>query len=150
MRVNRWPLALACGLVTAVAIPLVPAGVPILLAAAAGAFWGFIRPSEAGSLARGSHDRGSGSFWLALWHLRPLLGYGLPERWMRSPRMVQVTACLTVLLASLTVMNTVATGTQLVLDARLGALVVAAIALWLRAPFLLVVILGALAAGLLR
>lgn len=46
-------LALACGLVTAVAIPLVPAGVPILLAAAAGAFWGFIRPSEAGSLARG-------------------------------------------------------------------------------------------------
>ena len=80
-----------------------------------------------------------------------LLGYSLPERWMRSPRMVQVAACLTVaLLASLTVMNTVASGAQLVLDARLGALAVAAIALWLRAPFLLVVILGALAAGLLR
>ena len=41
-------LALACGLVTALAIPLVPAGVPILLAAALGALWGWVRPSEAG------------------------------------------------------------------------------------------------------
>ena len=40
-------LALACGLVTAIAIPLVPAGVPILLAAVVGAVWGWIRPSEA-------------------------------------------------------------------------------------------------------
>ena len=40
-------LALACGLVTAIAIPLVPAGVPILLAAVVGAAWGWIRPSEA-------------------------------------------------------------------------------------------------------
>ena len=39
-------LALACGLVTALAIPLVPAGVPILLAALVGAAWGWIRPSE--------------------------------------------------------------------------------------------------------
>ena len=42
-------LALACGLVTAIAIPLVPAGVPILLAAVVGAVWGWIRPSEAQS-----------------------------------------------------------------------------------------------------
>ena len=42
-------LALACGLVTAIAIPLVPAGVPILLAAVVGAVWGWIRPSEARS-----------------------------------------------------------------------------------------------------
>ena len=40
-------LALACGLVTAIAIPVVPAGVPILLAAAVGALWGWVRPSEA-------------------------------------------------------------------------------------------------------
>ena len=40
-------LALGCGLVTALAIPWVPAGVPILLAAALGAFWGWVRPSEA-------------------------------------------------------------------------------------------------------
>ena len=87
----------------------------------------------------------------ALAFVTKLLGYSLPERWMRSPRMAQVAASLTVaLLASLTVMNTVASGTALVLDARLGALAVAALALWLRAPFLLVVVLGALASALLR
>ena len=47
-------------------------------------------------------------------------------------------------------MNTLASGTRIGLDARLGALLVAALALWLRAPFLLVVILGAVAAALLR
>ncbi|HEX7747372.1 MAG TPA: AzlC family ABC transporter permease [Bordetella sp.] len=36
-------LALACGLVTALAIPCLPAGMPILLAAAAGAAWGWWR-----------------------------------------------------------------------------------------------------------
>ena len=98
---------------------------------------------------------------LSLWHwvllacalcfVIKLLGYSLPERWMRSPRMAQIAACLTVaLLASLTVMNTLASGTRISLDARLGALLVAALALWLRAPFLLVVILGAVAAALLR
>ena len=87
----------------------------------------------------------------ALAFVTKLLGYSLPERWMRSPRMAQIAACLTVaLLASLTVMNTVAHGTALVLDARLAALAVAALALWLRAPFLLVVLLGAGAAGVVR
>ena len=38
----------------------------------------------------------------------------------------------------------------LVFDARVGALIAAAIALWLRAPFLIVVIVGAAAAALLR
>jgi uncharacterized membrane protein len=80
-----------------------------------------------------------------------LLGYSLPQRWLHSPRMTQVAACLTVaLLASLTVMNTLASGTQLRFDARLVSLAVAAAALWLRLPFLLVVILGALAATLVR
>ena len=87
----------------------------------------------------------------ALAFVTKLLGYSLPGRWMRNPRMAQVAASLTVaLLASLTVMNTVAGGTHLALDARLGALAVAAVALWLRAPFLLVVVLGAVAAALLR
>lgn len=83
--------------------------------------------------------------------LTKLAGYAVPARWLQSPRMGSVAACMTVaLLAALTVMNTFASGTALALDARLGALAVAAIALWLRAPFLLVVLLGALAAGLLR
>lgn len=87
----------------------------------------------------------------ALAFVTKFLGYSLPQRWLHSPRMTQVAACLTVaLLASLTVMNTLASGTQLRFDARLAALAVAAVALWLRLPFLLVVILGALASALVR
>jgi uncharacterized membrane protein len=79
------------------------------------------------------------------------LGYAVPARLMQNPRMTQVAACITVaLLAALTVMNTFASGTALVLDARLAALAVAAVALWLRAPFLLVVVLGAVSAAALR
>lgn len=40
-------LALVCGLATALAVPWVPPGVPILLAAAMGAAWGLLRRSEA-------------------------------------------------------------------------------------------------------
>ncbi|WP_225560926.1 MULTISPECIES: AzlD domain-containing protein [unclassified Comamonas] len=80
-----------------------------------------------------------------------LAGYAVPARWLQSPRMVQVAASMTVaLLAALTVMNTFAAGTVLVADARLAALVVAGVALWLRAPFLLVVLLGAASAGITR
>lgn len=80
-----------------------------------------------------------------------LAGYAVPARWLQSPKMAQVAASMTVaLLAALTVMNTFATGTVLVVDARLTALVVAGIALWLRAPFLLVVVLGAASAGMTR
>ena len=87
----------------------------------------------------------------ALAFVTKLLGYSLPERWMRSPRMAQIAACLTVaLLASLTVMNTFANGTTLALDARLAALATAALALALRLPFLLMVLLGAAAAALVR
>ena len=93
--------------------------------------------------------------WIALAcaiaYATKLLGYGLPARWLGNPRMGLIAGSLTVaLLASLTVMNTLASGTQLVLDARLGALAVAAVALWLRLPFLAVVVLAALACALLR
>ena len=87
----------------------------------------------------------------ALSYAIKLLGYSLPARWLQSPRMTQVAASLTVaLLAALTVMNTFAAGTGLVLDARLAALAAAALALWARWPFLLVVVLGAAAAALVR
>ena len=87
----------------------------------------------------------------ALSYAIKLLGYSLPARWLQSPRMTQVAASLTVaLLAALTVMNTLASGTQIVWDARLGALLAAALALWLRLPFLAVVVLGAVAAAVLR
>ncbi|MBN8790856.1 MAG: AzlD domain-containing protein [Stenotrophomonas nitritireducens] len=78
-------------------------------------------------------------------------GYLVPVRWMESPRMTRVAGTLTIgLLASLTTMNAVSTGQGVVLDARLGALAVAALALLLRLPFLVVVLAGAAAAALLR
>ena len=84
-------------------------------------------------------------------YLTKLAGYAVSARWLQNPRMTRVAGSITVaLLASLTVMNTFAAGTALVIDARLVALAAAALALWLRLPFLLVVVLGAVAAGLVR
>ena len=98
---------------------------------------------------------------MSLWHWIVLacavafatkwLGYAIPARFLQNPRMTHIAACMTVaLLSALTVMNTLAEGSRLVLDARLAALARAAVALWLRAPFLLVVVLGAASAALLR
>ena len=84
-------------------------------------------------------------------YLTKLLGYLVPRKWLTNPRIARLAGTLTIgLLASLTVANTVASGAQLAVDARLGALVAAAIALWLKAPFLVVVIVGAAAAAGLR
>ena len=97
------------------------------------------------------------SLWLAILvgaaatYLTKLSGYAVPARWLSNPRMTRVAGAITVaLLSALTVMNTFASGTGLVLDARLAALAVAALALWARLPFLLVVLLGAGAAGAVR
>lgn len=80
-----------------------------------------------------------------------LAGYLVPARLLENPRMSRVAGTITIgLLASLTVVNAVASGQTLAADARLGALVAAAIALALRAPFLLVVVAGAGTAALLR
>lgn len=87
---------------------------------------------------------------VAAWAIK-FAGYLVPVRWLESPRMNRVAGCLTIgLLASLTAMNTVSAGQGLAFDARIGALLVAAIALMLRLPFLLVVIAGAAAAALIR
>ena len=84
-------------------------------------------------------------------YLTKWAGYAVPARWLQHPRMARVAGAITVaLLAALTVMNTFASGTQLAIDARLAALVVAALALWARWPFLLVVVLGAAASALVR
>ncbi|WP_305804657.1 AzlD domain-containing protein [Stenotrophomonas sp. YIM B06876] len=80
-----------------------------------------------------------------------LAGYLVPARWLETPRMTRVAGTLTIgLLASLTAMNAFSAGQGLALDARLGALLAAALALWWRLPFLLVVIAGAGAAATLR
>lgn len=80
-----------------------------------------------------------------------LLGYLVPARLARNPRMSRIAGTMTIgLLASLTVVNAAAAGQSLALDARLGALVAAGLALWFRAPFLVVVLAGAGAAAGLR
>lgn len=80
-----------------------------------------------------------------------LAGYLVPARWLENAHMSRIAGTLTIgLLASLTAMNTFSAGPALAFDARVGALLAAGVALWLRAPFLLVVIAGAVAAALLR
>lgn len=80
-----------------------------------------------------------------------LSGYTVPPVLLQQPRALRVTEVLpAALLASLVVLQTFSTGQHLVLDARAAALVVAAGALLLRAPFIVVVALGALTAAVLR
>ncbi|HEY8699429.1 MAG TPA: AzlD domain-containing protein [Arthrobacter sp.] len=80
-----------------------------------------------------------------------VVGYFVPARVLKDPRISRVAGTITIgLLASLTIVNTVASGQSLAADARLGALGAAAVALAFRAPFLLVVIAGAATAALLR
>jgi hypothetical protein len=80
-----------------------------------------------------------------------LSGYLLPRRLLDRPVVIRLATGLTVgLLASLTILNTVGKGQAIVLDSRLLALGAAAIALWLKAPYLVVVLVGAFAAALGR
>lgn len=80
-----------------------------------------------------------------------LSGYLVPARWLEAPRMRRVAGTLTIgLLASLTAMNAFASGQVLAFDARLAALAAAGLALLLRMPFLVVVLVGAAAPALLR
>ena len=77
-------------------------------------------------------------------------GYVLPQRFVESAVMSRVAAVVTVaLLASLVVSQTIQSGDGVGVDARLPALGVAAVLLYYRAPFLVVlVVAGFVAAGL--
>ena len=80
-----------------------------------------------------------------------LAGLSLPERVLADQRIQRVVPLLPVaLLAALIATSTFATGRHLVIDARAVALAVAAVAVLLRAPFLVVVAAGAATAALLR
>jgi hypothetical protein len=82
--------------------------------------------------------------------LLKLAGYLVPATWLEGRRVARITDLLPVcLLAALVVIQTFTTGEHLVLDARVGGLAAAFVALLLRAPFLVVVIAAAgVAAGL--
>lgn len=80
-----------------------------------------------------------------------LLGYILPDRVLDAPDVRKAAGLMPiVLLAALVAVQTFADGQALVLDARLAGLIVAIIALMLRAPFLLVVVVAAVTAAILR
>ena len=80
-----------------------------------------------------------------------LAGLSLPQRWLQDQRIQRTVPLLPVaLLASLVATQTFSTGHHLVLDVRAAALMVAIVAVVLRAPFLVVVAAAAATAALLR
>ena len=83
--------------------------------------------------------------------LTKLLGQFVPAKWVSSPRIAPIVALVSVaLLAGLAAQQTLDGGHHLVIDARVAAIAVAAIALWRKAPFIVVIILAAATAGILR
>ena len=80
-----------------------------------------------------------------------LSGYLVPARLLQHPVTARIAPLLpAALLAALVVVETFSSGARLVLDARVVGLAVAAIALRLRAPFLVVVVAAAATAALVR
>jgi len=79
-----------------------------------------------------------------------LLGYLIPEKRI-TPAMRAFAERVTVsLLAALVVIQGFTTTGEIVFDARVPALITAALMLWFRAPYIVVVIAGALVAAVFR
>jgi uncharacterized membrane protein len=85
-------------------------------------------------------------------YLLKLLGYLVPDRFLHHPQVRRLVEMLPVaLLAALVVVEAVASGRHLQWDgARMAGFAVGAVAVWRRAPFLVVVLLAAVTAALLR
>ncbi len=80
-----------------------------------------------------------------------LAGLSVPARLLANPRIERVALTLPIaLLAALIALQTWTTGRSLVIDARTAGLAVAAVAVVLRAPFIIVVALAAVTTALLR
>ena len=90
----------------------------------------------------------------ALAYALKIAGYVVPHRILEAPKVMAVTALLPVaLLAALVGVQTFVRGehaSAVVLDSRAVAVAVALLALWRRVPFVIVVLLGARTAALLR
>jgi uncharacterized membrane protein len=84
-------------------------------------------------------------------YLLKLAGLSVPRAVLANPRVQRVADTLPIaLLATLVAVQTFATGARIGLDARCAGLVVALVAVLLRAPFLVVVASAVLATALLR
>lgn len=79
-----------------------------------------------------------------------LLGYLIPERFITEKFRDFAERVTVALLAAMVIVQGFTVQGEVVVDARLPALVVAAVLLWLRAPYILVVIAAAIAAAVLR
>lgn len=78
-------------------------------------------------------------------------GLSVPEKVLNNPRVMRVATALPLtLLAALVATQTFTSSDELVLDARATGAAVAIVAVLLRAPFLLVVILASVTAALIR
>jgi len=80
-----------------------------------------------------------------------LAGYLVPPAFFERPAPARVSSLLTVaLLAALVAVNTVTSAQAVVLDARVPAVVVAGILFAVRVPFIVVLVVAAVTAALLR
>jgi hypothetical protein len=80
-----------------------------------------------------------------------LFGYLVPEKFVSNPKIKELAALLTVaLLAALVGIQTFVSADGLSIDARVPALVAAGILFYLRVPFVVVVIVAAAIASLIR
>lgn len=86
---------------------------------------------------------------VAMWLMKGV-GHRVPEHALDNPRLVRIAALVTVsLLTTLAALQTLTSGTSVAFDARIPALMVAAVLLWRQAPFIVVVTVAAgVAAGL--
>ncbi len=84
-------------------------------------------------------------------YLLKLAGYLVPERLLDNPRVARITTLIPVaMLAALVVVQTLAVGPAIVIDARVAGVAAAVVALLLRAPFLVVILVAAVVAAGLR
>lgn len=97
------------------------------------------------------------SLWLAvvlssvLVYSWKIFGYLVPEKFVSSPKVKDLASLLTVaLLAALVGIQTFGTSEGITVDARLPALILAGLLFYLRVPFIVVVVLAAATAALLR
>lgn len=78
-------------------------------------------------------------------------GMSIPQRVLESKKVAQISWLLPVgLLAALAATQTFATGERLVFDARIVGVLLAIIAIRLKAPFILVVVIAAVGAAIAR
>ncbi|WP_299954047.1 AzlD domain-containing protein [uncultured Modestobacter sp.] len=99
----------------------------------------------------------SGTLWAVVLagslgcYLLKLAGLSVPAAWVQRPWVTRVVEFVpAALLAALVAVQAVASGRDLVLDGRLVGLAVAALALALRAPFIVVLVLAGAAGALVH